>query len=123
VRVDVVLDSCTEVAMSIERLRASKYWSKSDGLRAVELWRASGESLSAFTKATGLRRTRLAYWLSRSSLSASPAFALASVTVTALSRASGITIELRGGRAIRVDGDFDDALLERVIVVAERAGC
>ena len=107
--------------MSIERLRASKYWSKGDGLRAVELWRASGESLTAFTRRTGLRRTRVAYWASRSS---SPtAFALATVTVAPPRRASGITIELRSGRAIRVEGDFDDALLERAIIAAERAAC
>lgn len=109
--------------MDIESLCKRVYWSEVDGRRAVELWRASGQSLGVFCRASGVRRTRIAYWVSR--VSPATALTLATVTVAAplAARASNraIAIELRSGRVVRVEGDFDDALLERVIVVAERA--
>lgn len=49
--------------------------------------------------------------------------ALAPVTVLAPVRAGGLAIELRSGRTVRVEGDVDEEILARVIVVAERAGC
>lgn len=36
-------------------------------------------------------------------------------------RPRAIVIELLCGRAVRVEGDFDDALLARVIAAAERS--
>ena len=109
--------------MDIEALRARVYWSEADGRRVVELWQASGQSLAVFCKESGIRRTRIAYWVSR--VSSATALTLATVTVAAphATRASSraIAIELRSGRVIRIEGDFDDAQLERAIVVAERA--
>jgi hypothetical protein len=110
--------------MSIEELRASRYWSEEEGRHAVALWRKSGEPLAAFASRTGLRRARLRYWADRCDAATSTGIVLAPVTVLPASRAaSPITIELLSGRAIKISGDVDDGLLARVIEVAERAGC
>ena len=110
--------------MSIEDLLDNGYWSECEGRMAVELWRASGESLSGFCARTGLRRTRLTYWARRlEAAGASSALALAPITVLPVRRVGALAIELRSGRTIHLEGDVDDELLARVIVVAERAGC
>ena len=111
--------------MDIEDLKRSSYWSEREGRRAIELWRASGLPLIEFAARTGLRRQRLEYWRKRVSSSsptaAATALALAPVTVLPRMSPSAITIELRSGRAVRLEGDFDDDVLERVIAIAERA--
>jgi hypothetical protein len=112
--------------MDIEDLRRSSYWSEREGQRAVELWRESGLTLLEFSTRTGLRRQRISYWSSRaaqptSSSAKATAMVLAPVTVVRSQAASAITIELRSGRAVRLEGDFADDVLERVIAIAERA--
>jgi hypothetical protein len=110
--------------MEIEELKRSAYWSEREGQRAIELWRASGVSLAEFAARTGLHPKRLEYWRKRTSAAlAAPASASALMEVTVLPRiaSSAITIELRSGRAVRVEGDFADEVLERVIAIAERA--
>lgn len=111
--------------MEIEELKRSAYWSEREGQRAIELWRASGVSLAEFAARTGLHPKRLEYWRKRtfSAALAAPASAstLAAVTVLPRIASSAITIELRSGRAVRVEGDFADEVLERVIAIAERA--
>ncbi len=110
--------------MSIEDLLDNGYWSEREGREAVELWRASGESVSEFCARTGLRRRRLTYWAQRlESTSTSGALALAPVTVLSAPRVGALAIELRSGRTIHLEGAVDDELLARVITVAERAGC
>ena len=113
--------------MEIEDLRRSSYWSEREGQRAVELWRESGLSLLEFSTRTGLHRKRMLYWSRRiavqptSSSTEATAMVLAPVTVVRSQAASAITIELRSGRAVRLEGDFADDVLERVIAIAERA--
>ncbi len=109
--------------MDIEDLKRSSYWSEREGRRAIELWRASGLPLLEFATRTGLRRQRLEYWRKRVSSPSRPAAAtaLALAPVTVLTSTSAITIELRSGRAVRLEGDFVDDVLERVIAIAERA--
>ena len=107
--------------MDIEDLRACAYWTEREGRAALSLWRRSGLSLTKFTHRERLSRTRLAYWRSRlRSASSPPTLTLAPVTVIA-SRRGVIVIELLSGRVVRVEGDVDDAVLARVIAVAERA--
>lgn len=108
--------------MEIEDLKRSSYWSEPEGRRAIELWSASGLTLLEFAARTGLRRQRLEYWRKRVSSSspaaAATALALAPVTVLPRISPSAITVELRSGRAVRLEGDFADDLLERVIPCA-----
>ena len=105
--------------MDIEDLRACAYWTEHEGRAALSLWRRSRLSLTKFTHRERLSRTRLAYWRSRLD-STSPTLTLAPVTVIA-SRPGVIVIELLSGRVVRVEGDVDDAVLARVIAIAERA--
>jgi len=112
--------------MGIDDLRHSRYWTKREGRAALSLWRASGEPLATFAHGAGLSRTRLEYWakqLGTRRPSAAIDVKLAPVTIVAPAPRGAITIELRSGRVVRIEGDVDDALLARVIVIAERAGC
>lgn len=107
--------------MGIEELRACAYWTEREGRAAVGLWRRSGKPLAAWARSVGLSRSRLGYWSAR--LSASPSssvVALAPVAVVSSPARGSITIELRSGRAIQVEGAFDDEVLARVIAIAER---
>jgi hypothetical protein len=112
--------------MSIEELLANRYWSAVEGSRAVELWRESGESVSAFAARTGLSAARLHYWTTKGSTgveNAEVVLAPVAVLTSRESTGSAISIELRSGRVIRIEGNVDDGLLARVIEIAERVGC
>ncbi|MDQ3033391.1 MAG: hypothetical protein M3Y87_13310 [Myxococcota bacterium] len=109
-----------EVTMGLEDLRAIPYWSEVEGRRAVELWRKSGASLRAFAARTGVPAARFSYWRKR--LGAATQNTLAPVTVIPARRANALSIELRSGRAIRIDGGFDDDVPERAITIAEARG-
>lgn len=109
--------------MGIDELRASTYWTEREGRAALALWRRSGEALATFARGAGLSRTRLSYWrdrLGEDRARSTSAITLAPVTVLA-PRGGTLTIELRSGRAVRIEGDIDDATLARVIAIAERA--
>jgi hypothetical protein len=107
--------------MDIDQLRETPYWTDREGRAAVALWRRSGEPLASWARSVGLARTRLAYWVQR--IGARPvgsSIALAPVAVMSAAPRSSLTVELRSGRAVRIDGDVDDLVLARVIAVAER---
>jgi hypothetical protein len=79
----------------------SSYWSEDEGRRAVEAWRRSGESATAFARRHGLRARRLVWWSKRLVATAAPAsvsFAPAVVVnrdvVAVIRMPSGIAIEL-----------------------------
>lgn len=109
--------------MNIEQLRACTYWTDREGRAAVALWRQSGEPLSKWARSVGLLRTRLAYWARRIPVRGARPSRVALVPVSVVSSAprGSLTIELRSGRAVRIDGEVDDAVLARVIAVLERA--
>jgi hypothetical protein len=107
--------------MGIEELRACAYWTEREGRAAIGLWRRSGKPLAAWARSVGLSRSRLAYWSAR--LEAPPSssvVALAPVAVVTASARGAITIELRSGRAVHIEGAFEDETLARVIAIAER---
>jgi hypothetical protein len=108
--------------MDINELRACGYWGEREGRAAVALWRRSGEPLAVFARRVGLARSRLSYWARRIGSAATPSFVPVTVVASAAKRGL-ISIELRSGRIVRLEGDVDDATLERVILIAERAGC
>ena len=109
--------------MGIEELCANAYWTDLEGRAAIALWRRSGEPLAKFARGAGLSRSRLAYWRER--LSSSPQtdetpITFAPVTVLPSASRGALVVELRSGRAVRIEGEFDDASLARVIAIAER---
>jgi hypothetical protein len=111
--------------MAIDALWTKRYWSEAEGRRAAGLWRKSGLPIAVFAARVGVSRGRLQYWISERDgrPAGGAAIELTPVAVVSRSTPSAISIELRSGRCVQIDGDFDDALLERVIVIAERAGC
>ncbi len=117
--------------MDIEALRACEYWTEREGRAALALWRRSKMELAPWARSVGLSASRLSYWRKRSESPSSErsatadaiAITLAPVTVLAATSRGTITLELRSGRAVRIEGDFDDATLTRVIAIAERAPC
>lgn len=116
--------------MGIEELRACAYWTEREGRAAVALWRKSGMPLGTWARSVGLTVSRVAYWRGLGSRRPAPttsaaalAVTLTPVTVVGSAPRGLLTIELRSGRAIKVEGDVDDAVLARVITVAERAPC
>lgn len=106
--------------MDIDELRACGYWGEREGHAAVALWRRSGEPLATFARRVDLSRSRLLYWARRVADAAVPTFAPVTI-LAAAARTGAISIELRSGRVVRLEGDVDDATLERVILIAERA--
>lgn len=118
--------------MGIEELRACEYWTEREGRAAVALWRKSGMPLGSWARSVGLTASRVAYWRGLSARrpssgatkkAAALAVTLAPVSIVGAAPHGALTIELRSGRAIRVEGDFDDATLARVIAIAERVSC
>jgi len=105
--------------MRIEELRKCGYWGEREGRAALALWRRSGQPLATWARAVGLARRRLEYWARRLP-GAGTGIALAPVTVVG-SPAGALVIELRSGRAVRIEGGFDDDALARVIAIAERS--
>ena len=78
----------------------SSYWSENEGRRAVEAWRQSGETGTAFARRHGIRAKRLVWWSERLAATASPTSvsfvpAVVSTEVVAVIRTpSGVAIEL-----------------------------
>lgn len=79
----------------------SKYWSEDEGRRAVEAWRRSGETATAFARRHGLRAKRLVWWSKRlvatvapAAVSFAPAVVVNSDVVAVIRMPSGIAIEL-----------------------------
>lgn len=127
--------------MSVESEREN-FWSSH-----WAAWRSSGLSQRAYCREHGLSYSAFGYWRSRVNgrlsevMAPTPTFipvlfetagnceTLGSVDSSVYSvpigsgRGAGIEIRLAHGRAIVVDGDFDDALLARVIRVVEQAQC
>ena len=108
-------------------------------------WQSSGLSQRAYCHQHGLSYSAFGYWRIRvrtAAIMPSPAFVPVLVeapaakaeeagaadkpaTVVAIHSGRGPCVEIRlaHGRAIVVDGDFDEALLARVIRVVEQAPC
>ncbi len=108
-------------------------------------WQSSGLSQRAYCHQHGLSYSAFGYWRSRvrgAAVAPPPAFVPVLVEAPAVKaeeagaadrpatgvsihsgRGAGMEIRLAPGRAIVVDGDFDEALLARVIRVVEQAPC
>lgn len=83
-----------------------------------------GEGVAEFAKRRGVSPATLYWWRSRLRQRSKERLRLVPVELepaTPGRRCGEFTVELRGGRAVRVAGGFDADELARLIVVVERA--
>ena len=90
----------------------SSYWSEDEGRRAVEAWRRSGETASAFARQHGIRAKRLVWWSKRLALSARSSTALVSLVpatvvsavdeVAAVIHVADVAIELASAMPMQI---------------------
>ena len=83
--------------------------------------RASGETMTGFAKARGIALGSLYHWKKRlegNKNSKTSAFSEVVVVPSATSVAR-VEVIARGGRAIRIEGQFDASLLREVLRVVE----
>jgi transposase len=86
----------------------------------VRRWRASGLTARAFAARAGLNANTLRWWACTLGSEVARKAAFIEVTPSPVPIAVGrIEIVVPGGRCVRVSGEFDVALLRRVLAVLE----
>lgn len=119
------------MAQSLNGRLGERYWR-----RQVRRWGRSGLSQVDFCRRERLSVTSLRWWKWQIGVrevrrtiahrpeapAGTPAFVPIRV-VDSKTTAAGVEIVLRGGRAVRVQGDFDPAVLSKVIATLEAAPC
>lgn len=112
------------MARGRRRPRLRSRWSADDARSHLAAWRDSGLSLAGYCRRRKIAYERLRRWRSRlevgGSGEAQPPVTLRPVQVVAPpapATPSGLILELRGGRRIRLAPDFDPAVLERLLSV------
>lgn len=107
------------------------YWREAEARVFVEAWRSSGETLARFARRHGVKRWRLARWVSRLERGAGEGVRFHPVRLLEQQAepwrsGSGapIEIEVAHGRRVRVPCGFEAEDLRRVLVVlGEVAAC
>ena len=127
-------------AKAVAASAGKSYWREADARHVVEAWRRSGQPLSRFAAAQGVKAARLARWASRlekrgvgtrgRGSAAGPArlklhFHPVELVGNATALQGGaIEVVLLDGRRVRVAAGFADDDLERVLrVLEERNRC
>lgn len=115
-----------------ERLRelaADRYWGEAEGRAAVAAFEASGLSMEAFARATGIKAKRLAWWRRRAAVP-EPAgrieFVPVDVARPAPSPAPVLDAAMEvaiGDVRIRVWPGFDAEALRRLLAVVAEPAC
>ena len=102
-------------------------WGTHDAAVVLSAWRASGASMSEFTRRHGLDTWRLHYWRRQQ---AGEAIELHPVKIVpgpvregSSDQSAGVELVLRGGRRIVVQRGFDAALLEDLVRAVESWPC
>jgi len=110
---------------SLAALVMSRYWRAADAEQVVAAWRRSGESVAAFARQHGVHAVRLLRWRARLKAETQPTFHPVRVVdrKRSAARSKRLTLELPGGRRIRVPEDFDAGHLERLVRTIESWGC
>ena len=90
-----------------------RYLTRAEGCALVDSWKLSGQSLSAFCRASGVTAWKLAYWRSvtQARSSADSGF----VQVEAAGPGRGLELHLRGGVRIAIEVGFDPVVLRAVV--------
>jgi hypothetical protein len=116
-----------------------RYWREADARQVVKAWRSSGQALSQFAAARGLKAGRLSRWARRlgrravgrrgAGAAGARPLKLRFHPVELVGSATGlqrslIEVVLRDGRRVRVPAGFASDDLERVLqVLEERRRC
>jgi hypothetical protein len=126
-------------AKAVAAAAGKSYWREADARPVVQAWQSSGQSLSHFAAAQGLKVARLARWASRLGRRAVSRRGRGSAGVPPLKlrfhpvelvgsgtalETSAIEVVLLDGRRVRVPAGFGSGDLERVLqVLEERSRC
>lgn len=110
---------------SLTSVKGRSRWRASDAREVLAAWRASGESLAAFTRRHDLSYYRIQSWRKRLSESSVPPTFHPVRVVDARSLSNGaesdpIAVVVRGGRRVVVGAGFDPSVLVRLVEALER---
>jgi transposase-like protein len=101
-------------------------WTEEEAREVLGLQASSGLSVGEFCHHHELSKQRVHWWRAKLTKKekGSPAvgqrFVQVRVKAVEATTRQGIELVLRGGRRVRVSGDFDEAVLMRLIAVLER---
>jgi hypothetical protein len=113
------------VTERLKALAADRYWGEAEGRAALAGLEASGLSMTAFSRATGITARRLAWWRRRGA--AEPAskieFVPVEVARPARSASDGVMEVAIGDVRIRVGPGFDADALRRLLAVVAEPAC
>jgi len=109
----------------LRSLAANRYWSEAEGRAALEALVASGLSVAAFSRTTGITSQRLAWWRER--ISPEPAgkieFVPVEVARPARSASEGVMEVAIGDVRIRLGPGFEADALRRLLAVVAEPAC
>lgn len=88
------------------------YLTRAEGCALVDSWKSSGQSPSAFCRASGVAAWKLAYWRS---VTGRPSATAGFVPVEAAAAGRGLELHLRGGLRIAIEAGFDPVVLRAVV--------
>jgi hypothetical protein len=111
---------------AFDAARRSRYWCEADARVVLAAYRASGRSLKAFARQTGLSPQRIRWWRERMPASATPTaptFLPVEVVAAPVVPGQPVEIVVPSGHVVRVTGAFDTATLARVLAVLAGAPC
>ena len=116
----------TKAEMSrLKALATNRYWGEVAGHAALDALAASGLSVAAFGRATGITSQRLAWWRGR--ISPEPAgkieFVPVEVARPARSASEGVMEVAIGDVRIRVGPGFEAEALRRLLAVVAEPAC
>lgn len=109
----------------LKALAANRYWGEAQGREALAGLAASGLSMAAFGRATGITARRLAWWRGRTAPESAGKIEFVPVEVARPARAAsdGVMEIAIGDVRIRVGPGFDADALRRLLAVVAEPAC
>jgi hypothetical protein len=111
---------------AFEAARRSRYWSEAEARVVLAAYRASGLSLKAFARHTGLSARRVRGWRARMPAplpSAGATFLPVEVVPATAPAGPALEVVVAGGHVVRVPREFDAATLTRLLAVLAGPVC
>ena len=102
-----------------------RYWREAEARAVVTAWQRSGESLSSFARAQGVKARRIAWWAARLGVRTSesvrfhPVHLIEPRVDSGPGRPEALEVVLADGRCVRVPAGFAAEDLARVLLVVE----
>ena len=109
----------------LRALAANRYWGEPKGRAALAGLEASGLSLAAFSRETGITARRLAWWRRRDTVEPAGKIEFIPVEAARPARAAsdGVMEVVIGDVRIRVGPGFDADALRRLLAVVAEPAC